>query len=84
MSSGAAVVGRAPGGAAAARFASGDAADINVPFDERAIQVAVEAAGEAGSELLCDAIPLGYSSYSTRWLVASPSTTTGVSWTGRA
>ena len=37
---------------------------LNVPFEERAIEVAVDAAVEAGSELyLCDAIPLGYSSY---------------------
>ncbi len=36
----------------------------NVPFDGAAVRVAVDAAGESGAELyICDAIPLGYSTY---------------------
>jgi len=36
----------------------------NVPFDETAVSVAVDAAGESGAELyICDAIPLGYPTY---------------------
>jgi len=36
----------------------------NVPFGAAAVRVAVDAASEAGAELyLCDAIPLGFSSY---------------------
>ena len=65
MSAGTVVAGRAPAGAAAARGSRPVMLlTLNVPFSERAIEVAVDAAGEAGSELLlCDAIPLGYSNY---------------------
>lgn len=65
MSSGAAVTGRAtvdtavPAAARPVMLLT-----CNVPFDEVAVGVAVDAAGEAGAELyLCDAIPLGYSTY---------------------
>lgn len=65
MSAGTIAADRAPRGAAAVRGSRPVMLlTLNVPFDERAIRVAVEAAGEAGSELLlCDAIPLGYSNY---------------------
>jgi nucleotide-binding universal stress UspA family protein len=38
---------------------------LNVPFDEVAVDFALDAAAEAGAELwICDAIPLGYENYS--------------------
>ena len=65
MSIGTIAADRSPGGAAAARGSRPVMLlTFNVPFEERAIRVAVDAAAEAGSELyLCDAIPLGYSNY---------------------
>lgn len=65
MSPSAVVTQHPPAGAAAARAAQPVMLlTFNVPFVERAVAVAVDAAGETGAELyLCDAIPLGYSNY---------------------
>jgi len=38
---------------------------LNVPFDEAAVEFAIDAACDAGAELwICDAIPLSYENYS--------------------
>jgi nucleotide-binding universal stress UspA family protein len=39
---------------------------LNVPFDEEAVEFAIETAAATGAELwICDAIPLGFENYST-------------------
>lgn len=64
MSVSAAVTGRASVPAAAPAVRPVMLLTCNVAFDQAAVGVAVDAAREAGAELfLCDAIPLGFSSY---------------------